>query len=155
MWAQGTARVLSETFGSLDDLARIAMTEFDNLQSINDIGPVVAASIKTFFDNPENMAMIEKLREKGLNFTGEKKVSEIPDNFFKGKTFVLTGELEKLTRDHASEIIRKLGGIVTSSVSKKTDYVIAGENPGSKLEKARSLGVGILTGEEFEGKLEE
>jgi DNA ligase (NAD+) len=101
------------------------------------------------------MAMIEKLREKNLNFTGEKKETEIADNFFKGKTFVLTGELEKLTRDQASDIIRKLGGIVTSSVSKKTDYVIAGENPGSKLEKAKSLGVGILTGEEFEGKLAE
>ncbi len=142
----GAARVLSDSFGSLDALMEADM---DTLEAIEDIGPVVAESIMNFFSNPENKDIINRLRENGLPFKSEEQIVIPPDTFFKGKTFVLTGTLASITRDKASEFIREQGGKVSSSVSNKTDYVIAGTDPGSKYYLAVSLGIETLNEEEF------
>ena len=133
-----TAQTLADHFGSLDDI--IASTP-DTLTEINDIGPVVAATIHDFFQIPQNLALIERLREAGLNFTAEKRVTT---SQLSGLTFVLTGTLPTLTRDAAKALIESAGGKVSGSVSKKTNYVVAGEDAGSKLDKAQSLEVKIL-----------
>ena len=133
-----TAQTLADHFGSLDHI--IASTR-ETLTQINDIGPVVAATIHDFFQNPQNLALIEKLRAAGLNFTAEKRVTTTQ---FAGLTFVLTGTLPTLTRDAAKALIESAGGKVSGSVSKKTDYVVAGEEAGSKLDKAQSLNLKIL-----------
>ena len=142
----GTARTLSGRFGDLD---AIMSAERDTLQAVEDIGPVVAESIFDFFRNEQNLQLIERLREYCLPFTRERMAEAIIDDFFAGKTFVLTGALSTLTREEAGEQIIASGGKVTSSVSKKTDYVVAGAEPGSKLEKAQKLGVRVLNEEEF------
>ncbi len=100
-----------------------------------------------FFSDKHNLNIIDRLKKHGLNFESEKKVTK--DNFFTSKTFVLTGSLSTFSREEAGDRITALGGKVTSSVSKKTDYVIAGENPGSKIDKANNLGVKILSEDEF------
>ena len=133
-----TAQTLADHFGSLDDI--IAATP-DTLTQINDIGPVVAATIHDFFQIPQNLALIERLRQAGLNFTAEKRVTT---SQLAGLTFVLTGTLPTLTRDAAKTMIEAAGGKVSGSVSKKTNYVVAGEEAGSKLEKARELQVEVL-----------
>ena len=146
----GAAQVLAERFWSLD-----AVMEADNetLETIEDVGPVRAESIIDFFSNAENKDIISRLHESGLPFEAEEKKGVPADTFFTGKTFVLTGELETMTRNKASERIRELGGKISSSVSKKTDYVLAGANPGSKYDKAVSLGVAVLGEKEFLGHL--
>ncbi len=141
-----TARALAERFGSLDSVME---TDAEMLREVSDIGPVAAESIRAFFTNPENRAVIERLRKAGLPFTGGGTASSPQQGFFSGKTVVLTGELSSMTRDEASERIRSLGGKVTSAVSKSTDYVVAGANPGSKYQKAQELGVAILSEDEF------
>ena len=133
-----TAQALAEEFGSIDAL--IAATE-EELTVVNDIGPKVAATVREFFSNQRNLALIERLRKAGLTFTAEKKVR---GTALAGLTFVLTGTLPTLTREAAKERIEAAGGKVSGSVSKKTDYVVAGEEAGSKLDKAQSLGVAIL-----------
>jgi DNA ligase (NAD+) len=133
-----TAQTLADHFGSIDEI--LAATP-ETLTQINDIGPVVAATIHDFFQIPQNLALIERLREAGLNFTAEKRVTT---SQLAGLTFVLTGTLPTLTRDAAKALIESAGGKVSGSVSKKTDYVVAGEDAGSKLEKAQSLEVKIL-----------
>jgi DNA ligase (NAD+) len=133
-----TAQALAEEFGSIDAL--IAATE-EELTRVNDIGPKVAATVREFFSNERNLALVEKLRGFGLTFTAERKVR---GTTLSGLTFVLTGTLPTLTRDEAKERIEAAGGKVSGSVSKKTDYVVAGEEAGSKLEKAQSLGVAVL-----------
>lgn len=135
---EATAKTLANHFGSLDDI--IAATP-EALTEINDIGPVVAATIHDFFRNPHNLALVERLRKAGLNFTAEKRHTT---SQLSGLTFVLTGTLPTLTRDAAKDLIEAAGGKVSGSVSKKTNYVVAGEDAGSKLEKARSLEVEIL-----------
>ena len=135
---EATAKALANHFGSLDDI--ISATP-ETLTEINDIGPVVAATIHDFFQIPQNLALIERLREAGLNFTAEKRTTT---SQLTGLTFVLTGTLPTLTRDAAKDLIEAAGGKVSGSVSKKTNYVVAGEDAGSKLEKARSIGVEIL-----------
>jgi len=142
----GAARVLSDRFGSLDALMEADM---DTLEAIEDIGPVVAESIMNFFSNPENKDIINRLRENGLPFKSEEQIVISADTFFNGKTFVLTGALASISRDKASEFIREQGGKVSSSVSNKTDYVIAGTDPGSKYYIAVSLGIETLNEEEF------
>lgn len=138
----GSARVLAGRFGSID---AIMATDIDTLQAVNDIGPIVAVSIHDFFSNEVNRGIIERLRDHGLPFTAKASPSApVSDDFFGGKTFVLTGTLSQMTRTEASDFIRSRGGIVTSSVSKKTDYVVYGDDPGSKLDKAKSLGVAAL-----------
>ena len=133
-----TAQALAEEFGSMDAL--IAATEED-LTKVNDIGPKVAATVREFFGNERNLALVERLRGFGLTFTAEKKVR---GTVLEGLTFVLTGTLPTLTREEAKERIERAGGKVSGSVSKKTSFVVAGEEAGSKLEKAEQLGVKVL-----------
>ena len=143
----GAARVLVKTFRSLDSLMN---ADIESLEGIGDVGPVMAESIRIFFDNQENRAIIERLKHYGLPVeeTGEPDVVA-EDTFFSGKTFVLTGTLSSITRSDAGEIIRSRGGKVTSSVSKKTDYVVVGTDPGSKYDKAVALGVTVVSEEEL------
>ena len=133
-----TAQALAEEFGSMDAL--IAATE-EQLTAVKDIGPKVAATVREFFSNDRNLALVERLRGYGLTFTAEKKVRGTALN---GLTFVLTGTLPTLTREAAKQRIETAGGKVSGSVSKKTSYVVAGEEAGSKLEKAQQLGVPVL-----------
>jgi DNA ligase (NAD+) len=133
-----TAQALAEEFGSIDAL--IAATE-EELTAVNDIGPKVAATVREFFSNQRNLALIERLRKAGLTFTAEKKVR---GTALAGLTFVLTGTLPTLTREAAKERIETAGGKVSGSVSKKTSYVVAGEEAGSKLANAEKLGVPVL-----------
>ena len=133
-----TAQALAEEFGSIDAL--IAATE-EELTRVNDIGPKVAATVLEFFSNKRNLDLVERLRGYGLTFTAERRVR---GTTLSGLTFVLTGTLPTLTREEAKERIEAAGGKVSGSVSKKTSYVVAGEEAGSKLEKAQQLGVAVL-----------
>ena len=121
---------------------------YEELSEIKDIGEVMANSIREFFLQDQTIDLINKLKEAGVNTKSLQE--ESTDNRFEGKTFVLTGSLEKYTRKEAEDIIEKFGGKTSGSVSKKTDYVLAGEDTGSKLTKAQSLGVTIISEEEFE-----
>lgn len=122
-----------------------------NLSLVEDIGVITAKSICEFFEQEQSKELIEKLKSAGVNMKNQE--DEQTDERFAGKTFVLTGTLEKYTRDEASEIIEKYGGKTSGSVSKKTAYVLAGEDAGSKLTKAQELGVTIITEAEFEAML--
>jgi len=133
-----TAQFLAEHFGSLEALIKASEEE---LQEVNEIGPSVSASIREFFDEPKNVELVKRLEAAGLRFKGEKKQRATT---LAGKTFVLTGTLERHTRDQAKKLIEDAGGKVAGSVSKKTDYVIAGTEAGSKLDKARELGVTVI-----------
>lgn len=143
---QYTARLLAERFRHLDNLMQA--TESDLLQ-IPEVGPKIAASVVRFFKQEHNLEVIEKLRKAGLNFGAERKEGEAVTKPFEGLTFVFTGALESLSREEAKEIVKRLGGRAASSVSKKTDYVVVGADPGSKYEKALELGVKIINEEEF------
>ena len=142
-----TAQFLGEHFGSLDELISAATLEdedaaVDKLKEVEEVGPRIAASIREFFLEPKNIKLVERLRGAGLQMKGVKKQRGTQ---LAGKTFVLTGTLEHLTRDEAKRRIEDAGGKVSGSVSKKTDYVVAGEEAGSKLDKARELGVAVIT----------
>lgn len=119
----------------------------EELEALDGFGDVMAQDTFEFFALDETRTMIEKFREAGLNLNSE-QASET-DKLLLGKTFVLTGTLTEFTREEASEIIRRLGGKASSSVSKKTDYVLAGESAGSKLKKAQELGVEIINEQQF------
>jgi DNA ligase (NAD+) len=138
-----TAEFLAEHFGSMDDLMRASLEE---LQEVNEVGPRVAASIHEFFAEPRNRKLVERLR-KYLTFTGKKRER---GTTLTGKTFVLTGTLANYSRDAAKRLIEDAGGKVSGSVSKKTDFVVAGDDPGSKLDKARELGVRVIDEKEME-----
>ena len=138
------AKVLARRFKTMDNLANASLEE---LSFIDDIGPIMAKSIVDFFTQGQTKDLIQKLKTAGVNM--EAIDAEDTDDRFSGLTFVLTGSLENFTRDQASNIIEKFGGKVTSSVSKKTSYVLAGEEAGSKLTKAQSLGVTIISEQEF------
>ncbi|HWR17183.1 MAG TPA: NAD-dependent DNA ligase LigA [Terriglobales bacterium] len=141
-----TAQFLSEHFGSMDALIEAA-TEKDaeqsiaKLQEVEEVGPRIAESIRDFFAEPSNIELIERLRKAGLQFKGKKKERGTQ---LAGKTFVLTGTLPNMSRDEAKKMIEDAGGRVSGSVSKKTDYVVAGTEAGSKLDKARELGVNVI-----------
>ena len=137
---EATAKDLAQHFGSLDRL--IAATE-DDLRVVRDVGPIVAQSILQFFAEPHNLAVVNKLRAAGVHWPESKGLQQSA-GILTGKTLVLTGTLPTLTRDAAKQKIESAGGKVASSVSKKTDYVVAGEEAGSKLAKAQELGVPIL-----------
>jgi DNA ligase (NAD+) len=139
-----TAVLLAEAFGNLD---AIAEADFEKLQQAEEVGPKVAQSIHEFFREPRNRDLVERLRAAGLKFDHPKKIKKAGP--FDGITFVLTGTLASMTREQAGERIEAGGGKVSGSVSKKTSYVVAGEEAGSKLDKARALGVPILTEEKF------
>lgn len=138
-----TGKVLATHFGSLDALMNASVQE---LTQVQDIGDVTAQSIFDWFHQPQSMHMIQRLREAGVNFASNRVVS---DTRFAGQTFVLTGALSKFTREEATEKIESFGGKASGSVSRKTSYVVVGENAGSKERKARELGIPILTEEEF------
>ena len=139
------SKILAKRYKNMKNLMKATSEE---LAMIEDIGPIVADSIREFFLQDQTIDLIEKLKQAGVNMKHLEE--ENSDDRFNGKTFVLTGSLGKYTRNEASSIIEKFGGKTSSSVSKKTDYVLAGEDAGSKLTKAQSLGVKILTEEEFE-----
>ncbi len=138
-----TAKSLSKHFKSIDNFIK---ADYETLISIDDIGQKVAGSIIDFFKDNSNILLIEKLKSANVNM---QSLEKIIDERFKGKTFVLTGTLPTLKRDEASKIIESFGGKTSSSVSKKTDYVLLGEEAGSKLEKAKTLGINIISEEEF------
>lgn len=133
-----TAELLAEHFGSMEELMKASAEE---LQEVNDVGPSVSASIREFFDESNNVQLVKRLEKYGLTFKGVKKVR---GTALAGKTFVLTGTLPNYSRDAAKKMIEDAGGKVAGSVSKKTDYVVAGEDAGSKLDKARELGVRVI-----------
>ena len=137
------AKLLAKTFGSLDALMQ---AEREALTQVRDIGAITADNIVTWFANPQSQHMISRLREAGVNFESQNKQE---DDRFAGMTFVLTGALSLFTRDEATEKIESFGGKASGSVSKKTTYVVAGENAGSKLRKANELGIPVLSEEEF------
>ena len=143
------AHILAENFGSLE---KIKSASLEELTAIPGIGEKVAHSIYHYFRNPENLKLIDDLFKLGVRVVEEPKEEERP---LEGKTFVFTGALESMTRSESSERVKELGGKVSNSVSKNTDFVVVGENPGSKYEKARKLGVRILSEEEFVRLLEQ
>jgi DNA ligase (NAD+) len=119
----------------------------EELEEVNEVGPRIAESMREFFAEPTNRDLVKHLREAGLTFTGRKRERGTK---LAGKTFVLTGTLTKYTRDQAKKMIEDAGGRVSGSVSKKTDYVVAGSDAGSKLDKAKELGVTVIEEGEME-----
>ena len=138
-----TGKVLASTFGNLDALMNASVEE---LTEVPDVGEVTAANIYDWFHQEQSVHLVERLRGAGVNFESKRVLT---DNRFAGKTFVLTGALTKFTRDEATEKIELLGGKAAGSVSKKTSYVVVGENAGSKERKARELGIPILSEDDF------
>lgn len=145
------AKVLAKHFRSIDSLAAASEEE---LVAIPEIGPILAASVFEFFHDERNLELIERLRAADVQLEMDASSTAALDERFVGKTFVLTGKLENYTRDEAAKLIEDRGGRVSSSVSKKTDYVVAGEDAGSKLTKAESLGVAVLDEEQFSSLFE-
>ena len=139
------AKVLSKTYENMDNLANASI---EDLSQVDEVGPIVANSINEFFSQEQTKDLLKRLKDAGVNMERQKEENE--DDRFAGKTFVLTGSLEKYSREEASNIIEKFGGKTSSSVSKKTTYLLAGEDAGSKLTKAQSLGVQIISENEFE-----
>jgi DNA ligase (NAD+) len=136
-----TAVILAQHFGSLKRLSTAATEELDD---IPEIGLTVAQSVRDWFDDAGNVVLCDRLRAAGVKSEADSKNKKLLDDRFAGKQFVLTGKLTSLTRDEARDLIEARGGRVTSSVSKKTDYVVAGEEAGSKLDKAASLGASVV-----------
>lgn len=139
------AKILAKKYKTMDNLMKAS---FESLALADDIGEITADSIYTFLKNDQTIDLINRLKKSGVNMKAIE--DENADNRFEGKTFVLTGSLEKYTRQEASDIIEKFGGKVSGSVSKKTSYVLAGEEAGSKLTKAQNLGIAIISEEQFE-----
>lgn len=140
------AKILARHFRSIDRLAAASVPELDD---IHEIGLTVAESVYNFFQNPRTQVLVERLKQAGVKTEIDGDATAALNENFNGKTFVLTGKLEQFTRDEAAKLIEDCGGRVASSVSKKTDYVVAGTDAGSKLTKAESLGVKVLTEDEF------
>ena len=141
-----TGQLLAEHFSSLDELATASQ---EQLEEVPEVGPKVANSIVQFFSEPVNRQLIKKLGKAGVKPTAERR--EVKSNKFAGKSFVFTGGLANRSREEAGELVKQHGGKVAGSVSKKTDYVVVGTDPGSKYDKAKELGVSVLSEEQFEG----
>jgi len=144
-----TARLLADHFGTM---AAVMKADREELVAVNEIGEVIADSVAVFFQEPSNREVVDQLASAGLNMRAaapETAAAAATDDPFRDKTFVLTGALRGLTRDEARALIESRGGRVTSAVSGQTDYVVAGADPGSKLDKARQLGVTVLDEDEF------
>ena len=139
-----SAKTIAKHFKTIENLMQ---AEVEEIAELEDVGQIMAISIYEFFKQAQTIYLINKLQDAGVNM--EEEIEQGADERFKGFTFVLTGSLENYTREQAGEIIEKLGGKVSSSVSKKTSYVLAGEEAGSKLTKAQELGVTILSETEF------
>ena len=137
-------------FGSLENLK---VATFEDLISINDIGDTIAKNIINYFDNEKNLCIIDDLIKCGINIQNATQ-SKAYNSIFEGKIVVLTGTLQGMSRDDASMILEALGAKVSGSVSSKTDYVLAGENAGSKLAKAKALGVKIISLEDLKNEME-
>ena len=140
-----SAKNLSRKFKTLDKLMEASV---EDLSAKDDIGEIIANSIYQFFREDQTIDLINRLKEAGVNMVSLEE--ETTDDRFEGKTFVLTGTLEKYSREQASDIIEKLGGKTSTSVSKKTSYVLAGSDAGSKLEKAEKLGIRVISEQEFD-----
>ncbi|MGH9971114.1 MAG: NAD-dependent DNA ligase LigA, partial [Pyrinomonadaceae bacterium] len=145
-----TAAILARHFGSLESLTRATVAELDD---IPEIGLTVAQSVRDWFDDPGNLDLCHRLQAAGVRVKIEQRGATTADERFAGKQFVLTGTLEEFTRDEARALIESRGGRVTSSVSKKSDYVLAGAEAGSKLDKATELGVTVIDEKTFKGML--
>ena len=141
-----TAQVLAGHFHTMDALMKAPKAE---LEQVSEVGPIVAETIYHFFREPQNEALIERLHSSGVQMEMEGPAPDRPDQVFAGKTIVVTGTLEAMPRQEVQELIEARGGRVTSSVSKKIDFVLAGADPGSKVDKARSLGIDIVDEIEF------
>lgn len=141
-----SAKILASHFKSIDALSKASE---EQISEVFEIGPKMAESVRQFFSNEDNLKLIERLRKAGLQFQLEEKAAGSVNKNFEGKTFVLTGTLPNLKRDEAKELIENTGGKVSSSVSKKTDFVVAGDEAGSKLDKAKELGVRVISEEEL------
>jgi DNA ligase (NAD+) len=144
------AQLLATAFGSIDALAAASVDEVDDVPSI---GPEIAASVREWFDDGENVALVERLRSAGLRMADERTAAKPGEGPLSGKTVVLTGTMPTMTREEGTELAQLAGAHVSSSVSKKTDFVVAGENAGSKLTKAESLGVEVIDEAEFRTRL--
>ena len=140
-----TGQLLAENFGSLEELEE---AKPEDLEKVAEVGPKVSEAIVEFFSEPANRKLIKKLHAAGVRPTAEKR--EIKSQKFTGKSFVFTGALQRRSREEASEVVQQHGGKLSGSVSKKTDYVVVGTDPGSKYDKAKELGVTVLTESEFE-----
>lgn len=143
---EATAQTLAQHFGTLE---RLMPATVESLETVADVGPVVAREIRRFFDQPHNQRVIEALRRHGVNWP-EEAPTVMPDGVFAGKTVVITGTLPNLSRDQARRWLIEQGAKVSGSVSSRTDFVIAGTDPGSKYDKAVSLGIEVI--EEHEMK---
>jgi DNA ligase (NAD+) len=146
------AEILAEHFESMESLMA---TEIEELKGVEEVGAVVAQSVVDFFTLPENQALIARLRSSGLTMVEQRRDPAESNAAIAGKTFVVTGTLTQFTRDEIHERIKALGGKASGSISAKTDYLIAGEKAGSKLAKAESLGVRVLTEDDFQRMLTE
>ena len=144
------AQLLATAFGSIDALAAATVDDIDDVPGI---GPEIAASVREWFVDPENVALIERLRAAKVRMADERFVAEPKDGPLTGKTIVLTGTMPTMTREEGTELAQEAGARVSSSVSKKTDFVVAGENAGSKLVKAETLGVEVIDEAEFRERL--
>jgi len=144
-----TGQLLAEQFSSLEELAA---AKEEQLEAVHEVGPKVAASIVEFFSEPANRQLIKKLNKVGVHPTAEKR--QVKSDKLAGKSFVFTGGLANRSREEAGELVQQHGGKVSGSVTKKTDYVVVGTDPGSKYDKAKELGVPILTESEFEKLLQ-
>ncbi len=142
---ESTAKDLASFYGDLDEIMK--QTE-DNLQLVPDIGPTVAKSISDFFKQNKNRELIQSLRKLGINWP-KHDIKKSISGIFAGKTFVLTGTLPSMSREEAKSIIEMNGGKVAGSVSKKTDYVVAGSDAGSKLATAQELGIKVISQDEL------
>ena len=140
-----SAKTLAKKYKTIENLTEAPLAD---LAETEDVGEITAKSIYEFFEQEQTKDLLNKLATAGVNMADKEEI--IKDKRFVGKTFVLTGSLEKYTRDEASKIIESFGGKTSSSVSKKTSYVLAGEEAGSKLVKAQELGVEVITEDEFE-----
>jgi DNA ligase (NAD+) len=143
-----TGQILAEHFASLP---RLSVASVEELEEVTEVGPKVAQSIADFFSEPANRKLIQRLKDEGLKMTEKRAAPE--DTRFAGMTFVFTGALARRSRDEAGAEVARHGGKATGSVSKLTDYVVVGADPGSKFDRARSLGVTILNEDEFDDLL--
>jgi len=139
-----TARDLANRFG---DIEKLEKSDFRDLEKVKDIGPIVSKSISDWFSSDKNKKLLSKLKKSGIKIIHEKANLKIQK--LKGKIFVFTGELDTMSRERAKEEVEKLGGESTESVSKNTSFVVIGENPGSKMQKAEKLGAKIIKENDF------
>jgi len=147
---QRVAQILARRFGSIDALMA---AELDTIGNINEIGPVIAQSVYDYFRSDEGVELVRQLRDAGVSLQSSAEDAVDASGPFAGKTVVVTGSMTKYSRDEIERRIEQMGGRAASSISKKTDFLIAGDAAGSKLEKARSLGVHVLTEAEFEAMI--